>query len=62
MDIQKSIDRLNLLRGHINLSDRAKAEQGLTTFDVDKARKDLWKHLPEGWFEVFECLSEIRTP
>ena len=60
MTYEKSLWRLNLLKGHVNPGVDSERERSTATFDLDHARQKLWATLPESYFETFECLSEIK--
>lgn len=57
---EKSLKRLQMLRGHVNPSVEALNEREKSGLDVTKAREALWATLPPHYFETFEALSEIH--
>ena len=60
MNYNISLKRLNLLKGHIQLSKDARREQATSTFDLTHAQQKVWPQLPAGYFEALECASEIH--
>ena len=54
MDYQIALKRLNLVKGHIQLSENAKKELATSTINIPHAQEKLWSTLPQGYFEVIE--------
>lgn len=54
-----ALNRLNMLKGHVQPSQRSVEERETTSFDVAKAQQALWSVLPDNYFETHEAMAEI---
>ena len=57
---EKALKRVNMLRGHVNLTWEAKKESTMHSFNLDKAREAFFSTFPECYFESFEAISKLH--